>query len=97
MLLSDPGDKEAEDEEAVSVYAQLNNLINNKSKLSSEQVSFVFLLVLNFFTAFLLHQDRGDGRESSNTLNIFCDCFFFRAKKRALREFEGIQKVALQL
>ena len=30
MLLSDPGDKEAEDEEAVSVHAQLNNLINNK-------------------------------------------------------------------
>lgn len=55
MLLSDPGDKEAEDEEAVSVHAQLNKLINNKSKLSSEQVSFVFLLVLNFFTAFLLH------------------------------------------
>jgi len=52
MLLSDPGDKEAEDEEAVSVHAQLNNLINNKSKPSSEQVSFVFLLVLNFLPHF---------------------------------------------
>lgn len=50
MLLSDPGDKEAEDEEAVSLHAQLNNLINNKSKLSSEQVSF--LLVLNFLPHF---------------------------------------------
>ena len=81
MLLSDLGDKGAEDEAAVSVHAQLNNLINDKSKLSSEHRSFVFLFGATFFTAFLRHHDRGDGRESSNTLNTFSIVYFLGQRK----------------
>ena len=52
MLLSDLGDKGAEDEAAVSVHAQLNNLINDKSKLLPNTVHSFFSLVLHFLLHF---------------------------------------------